>query len=451
MSKSYVKRTDAEKLAYYKALNTANKRVYKKQYKPRAAVSKKITKSRMTTGKQIFMGGGTAVGGAIGAGIGTYLMPGAGTGIGTTVGGALGGMVGAGLASISGYGSYKIASNVFMNGKIPQIRNKSHGRGTVIRYHEYLGDIYTTSNVGNPAKFTTQSFDLNAANQDTFPYLAQIACNYEQYAFEGLLFQFRSTSADALNSTNSALGSVMMGTQYDVSDPVFASKSEMLNYEYSNSIKPSEDALHMVECAPNQNVLSDLYTLRGPAPINTDARMFNLGRFTIATVGFQASNVNIGELHVTYQVRLLKPKLFTALGNAIDYSILLATGATSYSNGSPLSGIFNGLGQNTLAAYVSSGTCTLPASSVIKTYRIEVNWVGSTSTANTITDPTVANCTLVQSTIISGTNTQCISTFLITTFGNSKTCSFSYGSLTLPSAPLQTVIRIMQMPQIVSN
>ena len=41
--------------------------------------------------------------------------------------------------------------------------------------------------------------------------------------------------------------------------------------------------------------------------------------FTIATQGFQGTNVNIGELWVTYQVTLLKPKLYASLGKYNDY------------------------------------------------------------------------------------------------------------------------------------
>jgi len=178
----------------------------------------------------------------------------------TAIGTALGGMAGYGLANIMGYGKYKIKKNMFMEGRLPQMTNIPKAGGTVIRFQEYLGDVYTTPDISNPAAFNIQSFLINAANSDTFPWLNQIAQNYEQYNLEGLIFQFRSTSADALNSTNTALGSVMLATQYDVADSVFTTKAEMLNYEYSNSVKPSENCLHMVECAPNQNVLSDLTT-----------------------------------------------------------------------------------------------------------------------------------------------------------------------------------------------
>jgi len=391
-------------------------------------------------GRTALSGIGTAGGGALGGWIGGPA--------GAAIGGQIGGALGNGLSSVLGLGDYEIKQNVFMEGRLPTMMNMPSGGGTVIRFQEYLSDIYTTADISNPSAFTIQNFLINAANPTTFPYLSQIASNYEQYCFEGILFQFRSTSADALNSTNTALGSVMLATQYDVADPVFASKSEMLNYEFSNSIKPSDSCIHMVECAPNQNVLNDLYTLRGIQPGGTDARLFNLGRFSIATVGFQAANVNIGELHVTYQVRLLKPKLYATLGNMNDFALL--TGS-NYTNANPIPTGMILSGSSNFVPVILSGTVTLPGSAVIKTYRIEVFWSGTVGAGLTAPNLTVANCTLGSSgfTPQNAVVTEKVTCyFSITTLGNSKTCSFSFdGSGTLPAGTTAIGIRIMQVPQ----
>lgn len=226
--------------------------------------------------------------------------------------GDLGRTAGKHLSHLFGFGDYKVKSNVFLNGTLPQVYNMPSGGGTIIRYQEYLGDVITSDTANT---FDVQSYIINPANQDTFPWLSQIAANYEQYSLEGLVFEFRSTSADALNSTNTALGTVMMATQYDVADAPFTSKAEMLNYEFSTSVKPSESCLHMIECAPRVSTLTELYTnAGGTQPAGTDPRFYNMGRFSIATTGFQGASVNVGELHCTYQVRLIKPKLFDTLG-----------------------------------------------------------------------------------------------------------------------------------------
>lgn len=381
-------------------------------------------------GRSLLTDGGSFLGGLVG-------MP----GLGKSAGGL--------VSNILGLGDYEIKENVFMEGRLPQVVNVPKAGGTVIRFQEYLSDIYTTADIANPDAFNIQTFLINAANPVTFPWLSQIAQNYEQYSFEGLLFQFKSTSADALNSTNTALGSVMLATQYDVADDVFATKAEMLNYEYSNSIKPSDCCMHMIECAPGQTPVSELYTLNGAQPANTDARLFHLGRFAIATVGFQAANVNIGELHVTYQVRLMKPKIYQSIGNGIEYAYL---SSTVYSNAQPLDDSLALSADSTLQAYVSGGTLVIPASSVVKTYHIEVIWTGSTAA---VIDPiysnlTVANCTLGTNGMVpknGDTAKVAESEFSITTKGNSKVASMSFSTTVLPAAPAFCQVRIMQVPQ----
>lgn len=417
------------------ARSARSKSAYQPRPKARAPAKRRQAAPRRqqpsgSLGRTLLEEGGSMVGGLFGV-----------PGIGKAAGGA--------LSTVLGLGDYEVKQNLFLEGRLPKMVNIPGQGGTVIRFQEYLSDVYTTPNIGAPDAFNLQSYIINAANQDCFPWLSQIAGNYEQYFIEGMLFEFRSTSANALNSTNTALGSVMMATQYDVADAIFASKAEMLNYEFSNSTKPSDSAVHMIECAPSQTVLNGLYTLNGNAPAGTDSRLYHLGRFCIATVGFQAANVNIGELHVTYQVRLLKPKLYNALGFDNGFGILVSTGASAYSNASPLSGVYSLLANSNsnLIAAVAGGTCSLGPSSVIKTYRIEVNWIGSGAVGIIIPVPTVANCTLVQNTLIGGTNTQAFATFIITTTGNSKAASFSFPAATLPTGPLQTIIRIMQIPQ----
>lgn len=394
-------------------------------------VSRKTEGYEASLGRQLLEGGGSALGGMFG-------MPG------------IGRMAGSALSSIVGLGDYEVKENVFMEGRLPQMVNIPKAGGTVIRFQEYLGDVYTSADIVNPDKFTLQSFLINAANSDTFPWLNQIAANYETYSFEGLVFEFRSTSADALNSTNTALGSVMLATQYDVADPVFRSKAEMLNYEYSNSVKPSDNCMHMIECAPSQNVMTELYTLDGSAPSGTDARLYHLGRFCVATVGFQAANVNIGELHVTYQVRLLKPKLYASLGNLGDWYLAQSS---NYTNANPIPTFLSqSRGNFNVTNPSGAGTIVLPGSAVIKTYRVEVFWSSVTPVSLVMPILTVANCTLDSLGQVpdNGVTTgKASSYFAITTLGNSKVSSFSFGGAgTLPAATSQVVIlRIMQVPQ----
>jgi len=308
-------------------------------------------------------------------------------GIGARIGGAIGSGLGTGVEHfvkwISGLGDYEIKENALLTQDPPPMVNESNKGGTLIRHREYLQDIFTAPVAGD---FKLDAYFINPANEKTFPFLHQVAMNYEQYSLEGMIFEYRSMSADALNSTNTALGSVIMATNYDALDANFKQKSEMENYEFGNSCKPSASMMHPIECAPKQTVLTELYTLNGVAPVDADLRFYHWGKFQIATVGFQAANVNIGELWVTYQVRLLKPKLYTAIGLEIG---TFATVNNSYTNALPLgngtvTSRFDSIG---IAYDPVNSNIGFPIYGVRKAYLINLIWIGSLTA---ITVPTIS-------------------------------------------------------------
>lgn len=326
--------------------------------------------------------------------LGRSVIEGGGQLLGSAFGfGELGKTAGRHLSHLIGLGDYSVKQNLFLSGRLPEMVNLPAGGGTIIRFQEYLGDIISGPSANT---FDLSSYIINPANQVTFPWLSQIAANFEQYSFEGLVFEFRSTSANALNSVNTALGTVMMATQYDVADSAFTSKAEMLNYEFSNSIKPSENCLHMIECAPRQSTLTELYTNpTNEVPVNTDPRFYNLGRFCIATSGFQGTNVNIGELHVTYQVRLLKPKLSDALAQSNGYAIFdcASLGGTA-SFGTSQSSVYNNLG----VSFPTGNSLRIPGSAIGSTYLIDITATATASpnaTNFTVASPTVSNGVVV--------------------------------------------------------
>lgn len=137
-----------------------------------------------------------------------------------------------------------------------------------------------------------------------------------------MVFEFRSMSADALNSTNTALGSVIMATDYDSSDALFQNKAQMENTEYGVSCKPSSCMIHAIECARSQTPVNEQYVRFAANPAGTDIRLYDLGRFSVATTGMQGTSVNLGELWVSYDVELLKPiqNVPLAIGLGAAYS-----------------------------------------------------------------------------------------------------------------------------------
>lgn len=233
-------------------------------------------------------------------------------------GAKLGGYAHSLFKQLTGFGDYKIKKNSIMMGTDPPSFG-TLGRGTIIRHREFLGDVISSPTAG---AFQLASFPIQPAYTNTFPWLGQIACCYEQYQLRGMVFEFKSTSSDALNSVNTALGTVVMVTEYNVTNPVFTNKAAMENHEYCTSGKPSGNILHPIECDPSQTP-NNCYFTRQAIPLSVtaptigsilpvagqDARQSEVGLFQIATVGCQGTNVNLGELWVTYDVELLKAQV----------------------------------------------------------------------------------------------------------------------------------------------
>lgn len=273
--------------------------------------------------------------------------PGAGAAAGTAIGGLVGGPAGAALGgaiggvghkllhALTGFGDYQVMSNALMEtGDPPRIENR--GKEFVIRHREYITDIYSASGSANSVSgFNLQSFLLNPGNFVAFPWLSQIAGKFEQYRVEGIVLEFKSMYSDAVVTANGALGNVILATEYNAGQPNFQTKQQMENYEFAQSVKPSCSTLHPIECKRNQNVLSELYIRTGSVPAGEDIKTYDFGNFQIATVGIPlgaaGAAVNLGELWITYQIALLKPKIATSGSVYIDsgWSHYSAIGTTA--------------------------------------------------------------------------------------------------------------------------
>jgi len=250
---------------------------------------------------------GTAVGAAAGGAGMFYQVPGMNPGTGIAVGRALGSMV----SHATGFGAYKLRHNSILMGDVPSVRNARNLEGAVVvRHKEYLGDVTSSSTAGSAA---ITVYPLNPG-LSTFPWLAGIANSFQEYKWNGVLVEFKTTCGDAISSTNSALGEVVISTNYNSVSPFTTSstKSQLLNEEYATSTKPSMSAIHAIECAPTQSPLTRLYT-RGTstnvAATGADLRLYDLGSLAVGTFGQQAASATLGELWITYEVILFKPRI----------------------------------------------------------------------------------------------------------------------------------------------
>lgn len=347
--------------------------------------ARRVTRRRAVATKVPVKGSATysRLGGTIGETLGGFVAP----GIGSRIGGALGTMGGSMIDYVTGKGDYMIHKNTLIKpGNVP-----SFGKGCVrITHREFVAKIDTTS------AFAIQSFPINPGMPLTFPWLSQIANNFEMYKMNGLIFEYKSYSADALNSTNTALGKIVLATDYNALDDPYANIQQMYATEFANSGPPSANIMHAVECEPAENPLK-LYFIRAgalPETEHADIRMFDMGNFQVATEGAQAAS-QAGELWVTYDVSLCKPSLQSVdQGETLKWAHATLTSVSNVG----ASGVFK-FGDNLTMAEgskfvitgVDSSRISLPASIDSGKYLVLLS-VSGTGTAITLPNPILVNC-----------------------------------------------------------
>lgn len=193
---------------------------------------------------------------------------------------------------------------------------------------EFLGNVTALATGSTtPSAFNLVSYAINSGLVGTFPWLSQIAENFTLYELIGCVFEYRPTSGE-LGSASNALGKIVMATQYDPDAALFGSAVEMENYAYSETCKPSQHMVHGVETKRSQAATNMLYVRTGPTP--KDKIFTDYGIFQVATEGLPVNAtagtiINVGELWVSYRVKLSRPKLFNSLlGASVGKDVLTA-------------------------------------------------------------------------------------------------------------------------------
>lgn len=244
--------------------------------------------------------------------------------VGSAIGGAMsqnplgamaGGAAGNLFSKLVGFGDYNVVANSLsktsekLNMGMPVAAFGNISNGTVVQHREYIQDVVGTGSTA----FSLSEFNINPGLNNTFPWLSFLAANYEQYEIRGMVFEYKSLCSDQTAGAASALGSVILATDYDSIDSNYASKAEMEQSQYCTSGKPSNDIIHPVECAPNRTSIPINYIRSTAQPAGTDIRLYDLGKFQLALAGIPAATAPaaslLGELWVTYEIVLYKPQV----------------------------------------------------------------------------------------------------------------------------------------------
>ena len=224
--------------------------------------------------------------------------------------------------AFSGRGDYTSMNALVNQGGESVVPKFAHDSSSVtISNVEYVRDIYAPS---TNAPFTVSTLAINPGLPVAFPWLSQIASNYQEYELVQCIYTFKSTIAD-FAAASGQVGQVIMATQYNPSLEAFADKETMMMYEGSMSCKTSSNMLQGVECDPHKLAATTgrKYVRSGNVASSEDLKEYDQGVLNIALLNPPATYLGqvMGELWVSYTVTLRKPRLNALNGNSIPSDV----------------------------------------------------------------------------------------------------------------------------------
>lgn len=227
---------------------------------------------------------------------------------------------------MSGRGDYVVTNALVTNGDqdiVPSFGE--NGADIVYVNKEYVRDIYLPLQVSNFTPIDT--VNLNPGLSESFPWLAQIAINFEEYEFVQLAFTFKSAIENTTTATNGQVGQVLMTTNYNPDAAPFGSKEEMMLYKGGMSCKSTQSMIHGVECEPALNAGSAQKFVR-PGYTSESLKNFDLGVLNIAALNAPTQYLGqcLGELWVSYTIRLRKPKVSVGENYSVIRNLACANG-----------------------------------------------------------------------------------------------------------------------------
>lgn len=294
------------------------------------------------------------------------------------------GDVGAGL--FKGSGDYSVQSNSLHNGMVPSFATLDQPYR--FRYREFLGVVNTATSYS-----VLKTINLNPGL--LCPILSQISESFTMYKFHGLVFTFNSTSANAVSSTNTALGVMGMVTNYDPTQVIYQTRQQAEEAVGCVSAVPAMNLYHPVECKPKTTLFEKRWLRYALTDTSHPLGETDLGTFQLFSDGAQAASA-AGELWVAYDVEFYLPRIApTQVGECQAIQSINGSSATGIWNVSYEEVIFNTLfsvdAANSRLVFTDPGQ-----------YRVIVRAVSTAATATPFPAPTVVGGSLLTSYFAAG-------------------------------------------------
>lgn len=222
--------------------------------------------------------------------------------------------------------SVPVAFGNTMTTREPKIvEGKANGKRSLrIAHREYITDF--TGSID----FNTISFECGAGNSDTFPWLSEMAQEFQFYEMKSLRFILNTSAA------TSEGGVLMAAFICDPVDRIPNNKAIMLNYVGAKRAVAWQgltcdcpvSALRQVKLRNigrgfQLNALNTGGLLE--TDLSNDPRFADPARFVLATAGYPADDIVVGEIWVEYDVEFSAPRPAQLNVKSCEVNCLAAT------------------------------------------------------------------------------------------------------------------------------
>lgn len=230
-------------------------------------------------------------------------------------------------------------------------RPRTNGsRSFTVAHTEYLADLSAVS-----PGFSVVSYPINPALASTFPWLASLAGNFDQYRIKRLAVRFESSAPATEN------GRVFLAFDYDPQDDVPNDKGSFMSYRGATS-----DAVWTSnQCMFTGPRLSRTYYTRSGQVVG-DVRLYDAGNLLVSTSGV-SNGLLCGELYLDYEMELMNPQGSSACSPE-TYMAAELTSATPALGLNPLSNASSNNPSGVSIVSGSSFSIHTPGNYILSTY-----------------------------------------------------------------------------------
>lgn len=240
------------------------------------------------------------------------------------------------------------------------------GQNTQIPLEQPFAGSESLGRFNGSATFTETQFPINPGQAGTFLWLSQEAKLWEKYEFDSLQFEFRTTINEF---SSNALGRVILGVDFDASDPPPSSRSQA---EISRPVTAQAPYFNQKLTLRKQDMCDTMkrrYVRPGNLPGGSDIKMYDVGNLNFGTDGNINSN-EVGELWVHYSGRFFDQVLESVTTPPINYQVALfqSNGLEAQVSGVPKTLALATAVANGIGAVNTAGSIVLPEGNYLVDY-----------------------------------------------------------------------------------